>query len=242
MAELDGQKLAQLSSRFSELDEKLKRLKKDSDDLSNSISGMSQKQAEKAIRQLTKGYEQLENKAKGAISEITTAQQGAASKTKIHLRELKREFKDFLNLVNSAKVNIPSFSTGGGGAASTDAGKRYEETLKNIGEQQTTNNGILTEHNKELGNTFKSLQRIGAAFGVAFSLQGLVQFGRKLIETRGEFEMQQVALRSILQNKQLADEIWDKTMQAALMSPFTAMQLTRYTKQLAAYRIETEKL
>lgn len=87
-----------------------------------------------------------------------------------------------------------------------------------------------------------TLRRLASAFGVAFSVQGLVQFGKKLVETRGEFELQQVALRSIIQNKQLADEIWDKTMQAALQSPFTAMQLTRYTKQLAAYRIETDKL
>jgi len=96
--------------------------------------------------------------------------------------------------------------------------------------------------NNSLSKTIGLAQRLGYAFGIAFSAQGLVQFGRKLVETRGEFELQQVALRSILQNKQVADEIWDKTMQAALQSPFTAMQLTKYTKQLAAYRIETEKL
>lgn len=103
-------------------------------------------------------------------------------------------------------------------------------------------NAATKEHEESLDRLIPTLQRLGSAFGVAFSVRGLVQFGKKLIETRGEFELQQVALRSILQNKQVADEIWDKTMQAALQSPFTAMQLTRYTKQLAAYRIETEKL
>lgn len=96
--------------------------------------------------------------------------------------------------------------------------------------------------NLSLESMLPTLRRLASAFGVAFSVQGLVNFGRKLVETRGEFELQQVAMRSILQNKQLADEIWDKTMQAALQSPFTAMQLTKYTKQLAAYRIETKKL
>lgn len=109
--------------------------------------------------------------------------------------------------------------------------------------------GSVRSTNEEIKRTKTSLEsmlptlrRLAAAFGVTFSIQGLVQFGKKLVETRGEFELQQVAMRSILQNKQLADEIWDKTMQAALQSPFTAMQLTRYTKQLAAYRIETDKL
>ena len=118
---------------------------------------------------------------------------------------------------------------------SEKAMRRYADAVRNAHREQKK---LGDETNKML----PTLQRLASAFGVAFSVRGLAQFGKKLIETRGEFERQQVALRSILQNKQLADEIWDKTMQAALQSPFTAMQLTTYTKQLAAYRIETDKL
>ena len=118
---------------------------------------------------------------------------------------------------------------------SEKAMRRYADAVRNAHREQKK---LGDETNKML----PTIQRLASAFGVAFSVRGLAQFGKKLIETRGEFELQQVALRSILQNKQLADEIWDKTMQAALQSPFTAMQLTKYTKQLAAYRIETDKL
>lgn len=113
--------------------------------------------------------------------------------------------------------------------------RRYEETWRRV-------KNAKQKSNVELSRMLPLVRRLGSALGLYFSAQGLVQFGRKLVETRGEFELQQVALRSILQNKQLADEIWGKTMQAALQSPFTAMQLTKYTKQLAAYRIETDKL
>lgn len=129
---------------------------------------------------------------------------------------------------------------------------KKQKGSRNLGQQIAQYDQIrqnaheATRQIKQQKNTLDSmlpiLQRLASAFGVAFSVRGLAQFGKKLIETRGEFERQQVALRSILQNKQLADEIWDKTMQAALQSPFTAMQLTTYTKQLAAYRIETDKL
>ena len=118
---------------------------------------------------------------------------------------------------------------------SEKAMRRYADAVRNAHREQKK---LGDETNKML----PTLQRLASAFGIAFSVRGLAQFGKKLVETRGEFERQQVALRSILQNKQLADEIWDKTMQAALQSPFTAMQLTTYTKQLAAYRIETNKL
>ena len=99
--------------------------------------------------------------------------------------------------------------------AQNEAKKSVEKTTSSIKAQKGSLESMLP-----------IIRRLASAFGVAFSVQGLVNFGRKLVETRGEFELQQVAMRSILQNKQLADEIWDKTMQAALQSPFTAMQLT----------------
>ena len=87
-----------------------------------------------------------------------------------------------------------------------------------------------------------TLQRLASAFGIAFSIRGLAQFGKKLIETRGEFEMQFVAMKQIIGDVDAATKIWSQTMQMALQSPFKAMQLVDYTKKLAAYRIETEKL
>ena len=103
-------------------------------------------------------------------------------------------------------------------------------------------NKLHVEHEEHLGKISHSLQHIAGAFGVAFSLHGLVHFGKELVKVRGEYEMQQVALRAIIQNKQVADEIWDKTLKASFQSPFTFLKLSTYTKQLAAYRIETEKL
>ena len=120
--------------------------------------------------------------------------------------------------------------------------EKGQRALSAFNNEQVRGAAASNKMKQGLAGMLPLLQRLGYAFGITFSLQGIVQFGRKLAETRGEFELQQVALRSILQNKQIADDIWQKTMQAALQSPFTAMQLTKYTKQLAAYRIETEKL
>jgi len=161
------------------------------------------------------------------------------------IKDADKSLKNLLDTYNKfeAKANAPTdkgfkmlHDTATRGSeqftsAQNKAKKSVEKTTSSIKEQKGSLESMLP-----------TLRRLASAFGVAFSVQGLVNFGKKLVETRGEFELQQVAMRSILQNKQLADEIWDKTMQAALQSPFTAMQLTKYTKQLAAYRIETDKL
>ena len=59
---------------------------------------------------------------------------------------------------------------------------------------------------------------------------------------RGEFELQQRSLQAILQNKSQADQIFNKTVQLAVKSPFQIKELVTFTKQLAAYRIESDKL
>lgn len=145
--------------------------------------------------------------------------------------EIKRTRTEMQNLERSYK-----------GITAVAARNTMEQRMRRNKSTVDALNRSLKSTHKGLSDLMPMLYRLGSAFGVAFSVQGLVQFGKKLIETRGEFELQQVALRSILQNKELADEIWTKTMNQALQSPFTAMQLTRYTKQLAAYRIENEKL
>jgi len=148
------------------------------------------------------------------------------------LDDTKRRLREILDVMKKIETEHP-------GSRKTAAARLETERLRDRWKEA---NRETKANRLELDKMLPTLQRLASAFGIAFSIRGLAQFGKKLIETRGEFEMQQVALRSILQNKQLADEIWDKTMRAALQSPYTAMQLTKYTKQLAAYRIETEKL
>lgn len=148
------------------------------------------------------------------------------------LIDTRNRLREILNQMKQIEKEHP-------GSRKTAAARLETERLRDRWREV---NREIKPAKSSLESLLPTLRRLASAFGVAFSVQGLVQFGKKLVETRGEFELQQVALRSILQNKQLADEIWDKTMQAALQSPFTAMQLTKYTKQLAAYRIETDKL
>ena len=109
-------------------------------------------------------------------------------------------------------------------------------------EQLRRNGRQIRENKGSLESMLPTLRRLASAFGVAFSVQGLVNFGKKLVETRGEFEMQFVAMKQIIGDVDAATKIWDQTMQQALQSPFKAMQLVDYTKKLAAYRIETDKL
>lgn len=115
------------------------------------------------------------------------------------------------------------------------ATKRLQSANENVAKSY----GTVKKQQDSILNTSDQLKR---KLGLLFSVSAMQGYLEKLVKVRGEFELQQRSLQSILQDKEKADQIWDKTVQLAIRSPFTVKELVTYTKQLAAYRIESDKL
>lgn len=65
---------------------------------------------------------------------------------------------------------------------------------------------------------------------------------QELVAIRGEFELQQVSLRTIIQDARRADQIFSQIKGLAVISPFQFSDLVGYTKQLAAFQIPVNEL
>lgn len=97
----------------------------------------------------------------------------------------------------------------------------------------------LTGQHSRLNNYLKYFaSRMALVFGVS----QIKNYVTRLVEIRGEFELQNKSLQVLLQNKIKANELWEKTVALAVESPFRVKELVSYTKQLAAYRIESDQL
>ena len=116
-----------------------------------------------------------------------------------------------------------------------DAIKRIEKDMAKF-RQQSKN--VNEEHSKLL-DIGSQLQR---KLALIFSVSQITGYINKLVEVRGEFELQQRSLQAIIQNNDKANEIWAKTVDLAIRSPFRVKELVSYTKQLASYRVESDKL
>lgn len=117
-------------------------------------------------------------------------------------------------------------------------------------------NDIYKQTNREIKNIQNSMKdvqkqsrslmdisgQLARKLALVFSVSQITGYVKKLIEVRGEFELQQRSLQAILQNKDEANKIWQQTVDLAVRSPFRVKELVSYTKQLAAYRIESDKL
>lgn len=116
--------------------------------------------------------------------------------------------------------------------------KTYQETKKRLDDIKKSMESVKTQTN----STMPALKNLAMQFGLVFSVQQLNQWVKHMVEVRAQFELQNIALRSIIQNKEKADQIFAEVQQLALKSPFSIMQLNTYTKQMAAYGVEADKL
>ena len=112
---------------------------------------------------------------------------------------------------------------------------RHTQSLKEAGE---SSRNLAKQTSYMSGYISRWAQRMAFAFSVN-TLQGFVG---QIAEVRGQFELSQRSLEAILQNKPKADEIFNKTVELAVKSPFRIKDLVDYTRQLSAYRIESDKL
>ena len=111
--------------------------------------------------------------------------------------------------------------------------------LNKLNEGQVDSYGRVIRSQRNLVNTSQQLTR---QLALLFSVSQIEGYISKLIQVRGEFELQQTALASILQNKDEADQLFGQITELAVRSPFTIKELTTYSKSLAAYQVEYEDL
>ena len=129
----------------------------------------------------------------------------------------------------------------------TDA--NYEKDLaklskahKNLSEEQKKVEANFRTIRSSQHNLMNTSDQLARKLALIFSVSQITGYVKNLARVRGEFELQNTALASILQNKDKADILFGQITELAVQSPFTLKELTTYTKSLSAYSVEYEKL
>ena len=251
------QAFAQLSSGIQAADKELIRLNERKAQLENEsqlqLDKIRETHERKRGEQAVKDFEKAE-KEKTRIAEIeakkradeekkkiqdyksqnlaqNTSLTGAAefAKTANTINRLQTALKYMQDALSKTKPNTPEWN---------NANKVYQETKKRLDEIKES----MEELNDGTDSIIPNLKDLAMQFGLVFSVQQLNQWVQHMVEVRAQFELQQIALRSIIQDKQKADEVFERVQQLAMKSPFSIMQLNTYTKQIAAYGVEADKL
>lgn len=120
--------------------------------------------------------------------------------------------------------------------------KKGQRNFQKLGEKIKEVEKELARFKKTQDATNNSAMGLGRTFALVYSVHLLSRFVSKMTSVYGTMEQQHKAMQIILQNKEDANRIWEQTMELAIRSPFQINQLVQYTRQLAAYRVESHKL
>lgn len=142
------------------------------------------------------------------------------------VKDLKQARLSLITTDNNYKQNLASVN---------DAIKHHSNVLREAG----VNARALTEQTSYMAGY---MSRWAQRMAFAFSVGSIKNFVEQIASVRGQFELSERSLEAILQNKPKADEIFNKTVELAVKSPFRIKDLVDYTRQLSAYRIESDKL
>ena len=99
-----------------------------------------------------------------------------------------------------------------------------------------------TAQNEAYKTQSSYLQRLTQRMIAYASITQAFSFLRNIRDVTAEFELQRVALGSIIGDLNEANAMFEQIKAAAVKSPFQIKELVTYTKQLAAYKIETDEL
>lgn len=211
--------------------------------------------AEKASKREQEASDKAAAKAEKDASRIRAAQEKAYMKD--WLKQQRSAFYSNTNAViadtNGAKTlrdhiaAIKELQQARLSLNTTD--KNYKQNLASVNEAIKQHSKVLKEagvNAKSLGEQTSYiagyLSRLAQRTAVVFSFGAAKSFVEQIAEVRGQFELSERSLEAILQNKPKADEIFNKTVELAVKSPFRIKDLVDYTRQLSAYRIESDKL
>lgn len=109
----------------------------------------------------------------------------------------------------------------------------------NLEKQRSSTNSQIS---REMQHQTRISQEMASALANYFSLSMVKQFLNDVIQIGGEFEIQHVALETILGDVAKANVLFGQLKEFAVKSPFQFRDIAQQTKQLAAFGIEEKNL
>ena len=243
---------AQLSAADADYTAKLERLNTEIErlDAANKNAMTTQaKRDESRQRQLEKSIkaEEAYQKKTAELYKKTAEQYKAQNYARNTTYEGSLSFAETANTINRRVMAIEYLREARARLSTTDTDytKKLERLNAEIKRLDAANKDAvassknLKEIHSRLLDTAGQLKR---AFALIFSVSQIRNYISSIAQVRGEFELQQRSLQALLGDTRAANAIFNKTVALAVQSPYQIKDLISYTKQLAAYRIEQDKL
>ena len=183
------------------------------------------------ITPITKENQQVLKDLVKDLRELAKALQGLEKFKGIQLPKLQRAMANKLNMDT---LQAP------------EKLRLAQERVRLANERLILSQQRVAEQNMRTGRSYKDLggyvDRLVKRIAVYYSINKVSEFLTNVREVTAEFELQRISLGAILNNQENANALFSQIKSFALTSPVKILDLTKYTKQLAAYKIGYDEL
>lgn len=145
-------------------------------------------------------------------------------------------------LVNAEKVRQAEQKTAEQIAKTALAQQKVATEVERTKILQERHTGAAKQTTAEYVNMKSVLRTLSQLTGVAFSAVGIRRFLESMIDITGQFEVQRMALRNMLQDVDGADKIFEDLYRFSSDSTYRFSELAKYAKQLSAFNIDKGSL
>ena len=138
-------------------------------------------------------------------------------------QKIAAEVKRLTEELDKANARVAHFTS-----RATQGANQHTRAVQETNEAYETQDGYL--------------ERLAKRMIAYASISEALSFIQNIRDVTAEFELQRVALGSIIGDLNEANAMFEQIKAAAVKSPFQIKELVTYTKQLAAYKIGTDEL
>lgn len=124
----------------------------------------------------------------------------------------------------------------------SDKYKKLQEDLRKVQAEMRAAAGSTNAATAAFSRQSGVIARLTGTLASYASVFTALRFAKQIRDVTAEFEYQRVALGHLIQDEEYGAELFEKIKERAVESPFRIKDLLTYTKQLASYRIEQERL
>jgi len=224
-----------------ELDRALQAVRRAFDDAVK--KGANNTRTSVTVNNLAKAYGLLEQRIKGVYNSNAVAAmrlEDPITKVNAKLTTLRQKLAGLT--IGSEAFNKTNYEI----KIQEDRLRRLNNQLEMYKLQSIKANAEVAESSarttRNLGSQSTMLSQIKSLAASYVSIFAAGRFIKNVREVTSEFELQKVALGGIIQDTAKADILFRQIKATAIESPFEIKDLVSYTKQLSAYRVETDNL
>lgn len=163
------------------------------------------------------------------------------------IANLSAKIKAYQQILNSKEIGSKSFERVAEKIRKlTENLDRAKARVAALTQTATSGNSRHAASAKRVSDEYRKqetyVSRLIKRMAVYASFAAVGNFLTNVREVTAQFELQRVSLGAILQDANKGEQIFSQIKQFALKSPVSILDLTKYTKQLAAYKIGYDEL